>query len=369
MKKFLAAKKKEVENFLEKYWMYTTPIILLVGFIIHTITFDRVDRLFEHAVLLVHMIIVGVTTALIFSKDTTFGRRHKIYERDSILSALMLFSFGSLFSGFLIFYAKSGSLISSWPFILVMLILMLGPELRKGYYKKPVLQISIYYIAIFSYLIFSIPVIIRRIGPEVYILSGLISLLLISFYLWILARMDKRNLLKYRNKLIIRISSIFIIFNILYFTNVIPPIPLSLTFRAVYHDFSRVQGLQYSGFYEQTPNWLFWKKRSAVFHERAGEPVYVFSSVYAPVNLNTDIYHKWEYFDTKKTRWVETDRIKIPITGGRVDGYRGFSKKTNVFPGSWRVKITTDRNQTIGQIMFKIKEDKGELNLAKDTFN
>lgn len=368
MRQFFISKKRALEEFLEEYWMYTTPVILLVGFFIHTFTFREADRLFEHVMLMLHMCIIGTTTALIFSQNTRFGRRHKIAERQAVILALMLFSFGNLFGGFLIFYAKSGSLISSWPFILLLLALMLGPELRKGYYKKPVLQITIFYIAIFSYLIFSVPVVIKQIGAGVYLLSGGISLIVIGLYLSLLSRIDRPNLMKYRSKLVVRIASIFIIFNALYFTNVIPPIPLSLKFRAVYHDMSKVQAVEYRGFYEETPRWVFWKKRSNVFHRISGEPVYVYTQIYAPVNLDTDIYHKWEYFDPEKTRWMKTDEVKIHITGGRESGYRGFSKKTNLEAGSWRVMITTSRGQVIGQIHFKVVDASSPPELAEETF-
>lgn len=355
MKKFFERKKENLEAFLKEYYSISIIVFLVVGFIIHTITFDRVDRVFEHAVLGTHFFIVGITTALLFSRGGNFDRKWRITERESIIVAIMLFSFGSLFSGFLIFYAKSGSLISSWPFILIMFVLMLAPEFGKNYFKKMLLQISIFYVAIFSYLIFLVPIVVKKIGPEIYFLSGVLSLIVITLYIQILKRINRKNLIENRKKIIFRIGTIFVIFNILYFTNIIPPIPLSLKGSAVYHNFSKTSE-GYVGFYEPGNKIFFWKEHSSVFHRAFGEPIYVFSSIYAPINLNTDIYHRWEYFDPDKTRWVEVTAVKIPITGGRAEGYRGFSEKSNLTAGSWRVRITTDRNQTIGQIIFKVKD-------------
>ncbi len=369
MKKFIVDKKKSFEAFLERNHNYVLPLILVGGFVGDTLTLNRVDQVFDNLVLVAHLLIVAVTIMLLFARDTSFGRRFRVAQNDSTISAVMLFSFGGLFSGFTIFYSKSGSFISSWPFILGLLILMLGTEIRKKYYQKIILQISIFYIALFSYLIFSVPVLIRKIGAEVYLLSGVVSLLVFSLYALLLYKVDKLALLSYRRKIIVRISAIFIVFNILYFTNIIPPIPLSLTESAVYHDFSKIQGVQYGGFYEETPWWNFWKKRSSTFHRRDNETIYVYSSIYAPVNLNTTIYHRWEYFNPQITRWVETNRVAIPITGGRVDGYRGYSKKDSIGAGSWRVKITTNRGQTIGQINFKIKKATKELNLKEEVFH
>lgn len=353
---YIATKKKSLEEFLRKNQKFALPAILIGGFLVDMITLGQADRAFDNIVLIVHLLIVATTIALLFSADGRLGRKLRVRERASTITALMLFSFGGLFSGFAVFYAKSGSLISSWPFILLMLAVMVGTEVRKRYFEKTLLQIGIFYIGLFSYLIFSIPVLVRKIGIDIYMLSGAVSLLLISGYIYILFKMNPETLRENRKKLVLRIVSIFVVFNALYFLNVIPPIPLALKFRAVYHDFYRIQAIEYRGMYEVPPEWKFWEKRSRVFHREPGEPVYMFSEVYAPVNLNTDIYHVWQYFDPEKTRWVTADRIRIPITGGRADGFRGYSKKTNVWTGSWRVKVTTERGQTLGQMTFRIKD-------------
>lgn len=355
MRGYIVSKKKSLEEFLRNNRHFMLPVILLGGFIVDTLTLGQVDRIFDNVVLIVHLVIVATTIALIFSAESRFGRRFKIRERESTITALMLFSFGGLFSGFTVFYAKSGSLISSWPFILFMIAVMLGTEVRKRYFQAMLLQISIFYIALFSYLIFSVPVLVRQMGPLIYMLSGATSLVLMVLYILLLKRLNRGAVVANRGKIASRIVAIFAIFNILYFLNVIPPMPLSLQYRFVYHDFYRIQAIEYRGGYEPAPNWQFWQKRSRTFHRFGTEPVYVFSEVYAPVRLNTDIYHVWQYFDPAKTRWVTTDRIKIPITGGRADGFRGFSKKTNVWPGAWRVKIETARGQTVGQFRFSIK--------------
>lgn len=344
------------------------PVVLAVGFIIDTLTLGQVDRVFDNVVIVTHLLIVGISIALLFSMNSRLGRALRITNKDSIITAIMIFSFGGLFSGFTVFYAKSGSLISSWPFILVLVVLMLGTEVKKKHFQKMILQITLFYVALFSYLIFSLPVIVRKMGPGIYMLSGVISLFLIFLYLFILSKINRASLVENKKKIVVRILSVFVLFNFMYFANIIPPIPLSLKFRAVYHDFYRIQAVEYYGYYEEPPPFEFWRKRSRVFHRTGNEPVYVYTEVYAPVNLGVDVFHVWEYFDSKKTRWVETSRIKIPVTGGRADGYRGFSNKSNVWPGSWRVKVTTSRGQTVGEIRFKIKPAETKPVLVQEVF-
>jgi hypothetical protein len=368
MKSYIASKRKNLEEFLEKNKTFVLPTVILGGFVIDTLTLGQVDRAFDNFVILFHLFVVGTSIALLFSVDSRLGRKLRLSNYDSTIQTLMLFSLGGLFSGFTVFYAKSGSLISSWPFILIMIAVMLGTEIQKKHFQKVIFQVSLFYVAIFSYLIFSLPVLVRKMGPDIYMLSGVAGLCVMVFYLFVLSKLNKTLFVKYKKPIIIRIISIFFIFNFLYFANIIPPIPLSLKFRAVYHDFSRIQGVEYRGFYEPYSGIEFWRKRDRVFNRFSGEPVFVYTEVYAPVNLGVDIYHRWEYFDPTKTRWVESSSIKIPITGGREGGYRGFSKKSNIWPGSWRVKVTTSRGQTVGEVRFRVKDAEERPELLQEIF-
>ncbi|OPX31632.1 hypothetical protein B1H10_08545 [candidate division KSB1 bacterium 4484_188] len=44
------------------------------------------------------------------------------------------------------------------------------------------------------------------------------------------------------------------------------------------------------------------------------------------------------------------------ISGGRKGGYRGYTYKTHVTPGKWRVEIVTEDERILGRIGFEIKE-------------
>ena len=90
-------------------------------------------------------------------------------------------------------------------------------------------------------------------------------------------------------------------------------------------------------------------------HLETGAPLYVFSPVFAPTDLNTTIVHDWQYFDEENNVWVSSTRTSFSIVGGRDKGYRGFSVKDNVFQGKWRVDVKTERGQVIGRIRFDIE--------------
>ena len=85
-------------------------------------------------------------------------------------------------------------------------------------------------------------------------------------------------------------------------------------------------------------------------HEKG---LYSFSAVKAPRGLNEKIFHVWVH--NRK----EVDRIALDISGGRKEGYRAWSHKTN-FPanaaGKWVVKVVTESGQLIGQRRFEVSE-------------
>ena len=91
---------------------------------------------------------------------------------------------------------------------------------------------------------------------------------------------------------------------------------------------------------------------SATYHRTPGEPVYRWTSVFAPTKLSTAIVHNWQY--KEGSSWKTVSTISFPIVGGSDGGYRGYSMKENLETGSWRVSVETARGQVIGRVRFDI---------------
>jgi hypothetical protein len=70
--------------------------------------------------------------------------------------------------------------------------------------------------------------------------------------------------------------------------------------------------------------------------------------------VRVPVHHVW----SRKTPsgWVRTDRIAFQIAGGRQGGYRGYTVKSGVVPGEWRVEVETETGQTLGRIDFTVCE-------------
>jgi hypothetical protein len=135
-----------------------------------------------------------------------------------------------------------------------------------------------------------------------------------------------------------------------YFLNWIPPVPLSLKHGGIYHAIKRT-GDQFELSFEK--QWYqFWKRSNTTFP--ADEPIYCFTAVFAPVELNTTIYHHWHFRPNDTKPFSHVDRIPIKISGGREGGYRAYSIKQGLDPGDWRVDVETEDGRIIGRVAVTV---------------
>ena len=100
--------------------------------------------------------------------------------------------------------------------------------------------------------------------------------------------------------------------------------------------------------------WAFFKPYET-FHEISGQPVYVYSSIFAPSNLSTQVIHEWQHYNQTTKVWTTINQTELSIVGGRDGGFRTYSIKTVTIPGLWRVDVKTPQGQLIGRIKFDIE--------------
>src|SRR5690606_38114812 len=125
--------------------------------------------------------------------------------------------------------------------------------------------------------------------------------------------------------IVFTIGLIYVGLNGLYFTNIIPHIPLSLKQVGMYHSVVRFEIGDYQLKYEAGEWWQPFKQSDDVYHARPGDNIFCFAKVFAPTRLSTDIYHVWEHYDEAKGEWIEYLRTSYSIAGGRDSGYRGYT--------------------------------------------
>ena len=347
---------KYAKKFFAYLLHFLSPLAMLVGFLFDYFTLTRIDRLYDNVVILTYLFIAGIGIIVVnmYESRRLGGRAFGFFY--SIFPLVIQFSFGGLFSAFTVFYSKSATLAGSWPFLLLMAGFLIGNEFLKRHYRRFTLQVSVYFFVIFSYAILVVPTLLKAIGPWIFILSGLLSLVIIEGYLWIMKKAVPYTYSDGRRALTFSIIGIFVAINIFYFTNIIPPVPLSLKQVGVYHSLVST-GDNTFRVEEENKKWYSFILPYEQFHLIPGGSMYVVSSVYAPSQLKAKAVHVWEHFDEDQNEWVSVLEVPFTIVGGRLLGYRGYSMKKNLLPGKWRINVETDRGQLIGRIEVKVYAD------------
>src|SRR3989338_1594527 len=121
-----------------------------------------------------------------------------------------------------------------------------------------------------SFLIFFIPVLLNANGNLIFILSGIVGLLVITAYLYLVRALMPEVIKRDRGVILRSIAGFFVVFNILYFSTAIPPLPLALKAAGVYHGLTRL-GDQFQLIAEVTPWFKKYLPITPVFHRTGGE--------------------------------------------------------------------------------------------------
>ncbi|MEK7169868.1 MAG: DUF2914 domain-containing protein [Patescibacteria group bacterium] len=344
------------KSFWERNERRLSLVAFVGGFLWDNLTLTRVDRLFDNLVLAAYLIVVFAALCLLNAHGAGHLQGALSKRGVNFAKVALPFAFGGLFSGFLIFYSRSGEVLASLPFLLVLCAFFLGNELFKKHYERLTFQMSFFFVALFSYSALILPVLLGGMGDGIFILSGCLALILFWLSLRALRLVAREEVEKSKRVLLPIVGILFVTFNVLYFNNMIPPIPLSLKEIGIYHTVERTLASEYRLSFEKAPWYAFGKKTGAIFHRVGDEPVYAWSSVFAPTRLNTDILHRWSYFSESSGEWIDSSIIGFPIYGGRSEGYRGYSRKEKIFPGKWRVDVETLRGQILGRFVFTVED-------------
>lgn len=350
MRKYLP---KSTEELLHWYERYVSPASLLIAFTIDTFAFRRVDVLLSNLLLFTYLTIAttGIVVFHLIQSGRLKGRAFVTIV--PFIPVVIQFGFGGLFSGFVILYSQSAAYATSWIFVIILAMLLIGNERFRKLYTGFVFQASILFATLISFLIFFLPVVTGKIGTTMFLLSEAIAVGVMVFFVRVFAQLAPEVYRESRVRLVQSTASIFLIFNLLYFTNAIPPLPLALKEAEVAHTITRVNG-EYVVEAEPLKWYQHYLQYNTVLHLLPGERAYVFTSVFAPARLTTNIVHEWQYFDEALQAWRTTSEVRFPIAGGRDGGYRGYTLEEAPAPGNWRVNVRTGDNRLIGKVSFRV---------------
>jgi len=329
-----------------------------------SLTLTRIDRLLDNLILLLYLAVLGVLVILTGRLQlglipatpaiTSWNALSLIHRAQPHLAKGLQFLLGGLFSAYAIFYSQSTSFSTTAIFLGIIVGFLIANEFLSNRYSSLKMLVSLFALVTLSFFTFFLPVLTGWMNSVVFVTGALIT----GAVVWKIVRLTFQGAPNVSLRTIFTMSlpafALVVLCTVLYFLNWIPPIPLSLKFGGVYHQIEKHHD-EYSLTYEKGP----WYEIGKHSDDRVGidAPVYCFSSVFAPVTLQTTIYHHWQWRPFHEhASFITTDRIPITISGGREKGYRMYTMKHRVQPGEWRVNVETDDGRILGRMTF-IAED------------
>jgi hypothetical protein len=329
---------------------------LIGGFLFDIFTLTRVDHTLENVWIGFHLIVAAI--GIIFINLYEEGRlKEKVAGRAHFWWTFVIqFAFGGLFSVYLVFYTRSASIFASWPFLFIVFLNFLANERLRDRYARLWFQTTMFFLALLFYDIYVIPIIVGNISSNIFLLSGVISLILMLVFVLFINILTPEKIKKEKWQLTTSIVGVFFLINLLYFTDLIPPIPLALKQADVFHGINKASDGNYIALQEadQHRPWYQFFLLHDTIHLTQNDNAYVFSSIFAPASFSTNIVHNWRYFDDVARKWVTKSNITLAIQGGRDQGFRTFSNRSNLEPGLWEVQVETTSGQVIGTLKFLV---------------
>jgi len=341
---------------------FLPAVCFLSGVTYDTLTLTRIDRLFDNLILLIYVLLLGVLIVLTgrlgvepppdrelaagFSPGVRWALRTRPYYPMAVQ-----FLLGSLFSAYAVFYSQSATLTGTAVFFALLVVLLVVNEFLRNRLSSLRLLVSLYALVCFAFFTFFLPVMTGYMNVAVFLIGAALSAAVTFRVVQLIYR---NNPDRSRLEAVGVTAPAFALIGILigfYFLNWIPPVPLSLKYGGIYHEVKKA-GERFELSFDK--RWYqFWKRSDTTFP--ADEPIYCFSAVFAPVDLNTTIYHHWYFRASSSRPFTHADRIPLKIAGGRAGGYRVYSFKQRLDPGDWRVDVETEDGRIVGRIAVTVE--------------
>lgn len=361
--------KRRVVYLWERYNRHINTGGLVIGFFFDLYLATSPASIANNALLLGYLVISAGCIMLLNARRKVISDGGRSTE-PLILLFVLQFCHGGLASNLAILYGMSGTVSSSLLFIGLLGCLLVGNELLRSRYALLRFNIGVYYTLLLTYIVIATPTFIfHSIGGVEFVASTIISLVVMGAFLFLLystvLRVSERSV-QVREAAGI-VLAIFVLFNTLYFSGLIPPVPLSAKNIGIYHSLSRDTAGNYPVTYEPPAWFAFWRDTSTTYTHVAGRTAYCFAAIFAPGGLRTPITHTWELYDEDTKTWEIQSSTTFSMLGGRADGYRGYSSHSNLSAGEWRCNVQTSRGQLISRFSFTVVESSSTPTLSTTT--
>lgn len=327
--------------------------VFVLGFILDYLTADETDfltivqqivYLAVVAVILTYEFLVESNAIVLKNPDSKFWQYRGL---------ILHFILGSLLSLYSFFFLKSASIFNSMLFVGVLMALLVANELPKVQKSGLNIRWSLWTLCLFSFFTVIFPLVLGFVGWVPFLLSASLTGGCLYLHARYLMKYEK-DFSNLKKVFIIPGLSVVIGFVILYFLKLIPPVPLAVKNMGVYHALEKREGKYFLS--SDSRNWKFWQSGDQDFLARAGDSIFFFAQIHSPARFSDEVVIHWLFKDPRQG-WLTSDRVPMKISGGRKEGFRGYSVKKNYQPGDWRVQVETTDGREIGRLYFELSID------------
>ncbi len=343
---------------------HATTLLFIGGFIFDLVILPEAGHVATIWIGLLYLGVIAFSIACrewVISRNTASSSERKMY---SFFTFLIAYFSGSALSFVCVYALRSAIFAVSWPLFLVLFLCVLTNELVSSHHFRLTLDTGVFLVALFFFVVFNMPVLLKVQSDTTFIISTGIVIVVSLFFVYCIS-FTSESANEESSRLYALACGIPMFIGMLYFLNVIPPVPLTLSEAGVYHNVTRSQEGLFRGFKENDTR-IFSTFRTPVYNlSQEDSGVYFFSAVGAPADLTAPISHVWDLYDGTNKKWVEKTRVEFTLAGGRENGYRAYSKKENVEEGLWRVSVKVDDKRIVGRVKFYIKKTDGKPSLIE----
>lgn len=356
---------KRSYDFIARHERSLSAASMIGGFAFDNYAFRRIDLPNTQLVFIGYLSLAGASMLILHVLAERVANGKPWPRWRALLPFATQFALGGLWSAFLIFYSRSAVLTASWPFLIVLLAIFVGNEIFKKYHSRLAFAAMLFFFALYSYCIVTVPLFTHSVGVLNFLLAGGIALVIFFALMRVVKGLGPQEWRASRVEVAVGTALVYALINIFYFAGVLPPLPIALSAGGVYH-FVRKAGDKYQAVAEPQS----WKVRfgaPSVMHVKPGEALYVYSAVFAPVKLNTKVQHRWQRYDAARHSWRTVSTVTYQIVGGRDDGYRGYTLSRRITPGQWRVDVDLPNGHIIGRVRFDVAPATGPVSTEQKT--
>lgn len=323
---------------LQRFKRYLPAAAFISGFLWDALTLGREIRGLD-------LLVLGAYAAGAFLILLFAGRTSERIRGARAMNLLLQFFLGGVFSALVILYYTSAS---DWPALLVVLLLaalLVGNEFVADHSQRVLFSWTFFGISTVMLLNFVIPYLVRSLHPLFFYLSCIAGALLV---------VALRSLRKEpARSLAVPLGAIAVL-AALHFVRAIPPVPLAKKEMAILRSIEK-KGNFYRGEILRAPVWNLARFRRPVFPPPASGRLFCFTSVFVPPGVETELVHRW--MREEKGEWRTVSSVRFPIRGGRRGGYRGYTYKSRLSEGEWKVVAEAENGRVVGYVRFRVDKD------------